>query len=102
MVVVDILGVIKLVPVAKDEPPVLAAYQLIVPAEAVALKTIVPVPHLLLLTVVIIGSETTVTVTCRLGVVTPDAVASIKKFVVEVKTGVVKTASSEILETSIV
>ena len=39
------LGVVKLVPVPSDEPPVELAYQLIVPAEAVAPKVTVPVPH---------------------------------------------------------
>ena len=46
MVDADILGVVKLVPVPKLVPPVKAAYQLIVPAEAVAPKPTVPVPHL--------------------------------------------------------
>ena len=41
------LGVVKLVPVAKLVPPVAAAYQLIVPALAAAVKATVPVPHLL-------------------------------------------------------
>ena len=35
----------KLVPVPKEAPPVEAAYQLIVPALAVAAKPTVPVPH---------------------------------------------------------
>ena len=39
-------GVVKLVPVPKDEPPVAAAYQLMVPADAVAARSTVPVPHL--------------------------------------------------------
>ena len=39
------LGVVKVVPVPKLAPPVEAAYQLIVPAEAVAPKPTVPVPH---------------------------------------------------------
>ena len=39
------LGVVKLVPVAKDVPPVEAEYQLIVPALAVAPKITVPVPQ---------------------------------------------------------
>ena len=42
----EILGVVKVVPVPKLAPPVAAAYQLIVPAEAVAPRTTVPVPHL--------------------------------------------------------
>ncbi len=43
---VVIPGVVKLVPVPSDEPPVEAAYQLIVPALAVAPNVTVPVPHL--------------------------------------------------------
>ena len=39
-------GVVKFVPVPSDVPPVGAAYQLIVPADAAALKLTVPVPHL--------------------------------------------------------
>jgi hypothetical protein len=38
-------GVVKEVPVPNDEPPVNAAYQLIVPAEAVAPNVTVPVPQ---------------------------------------------------------
>jgi hypothetical protein len=38
-------GVVKEVPVPNDEPPVDAAYQLIVPAEAVAPNVTVPVPQ---------------------------------------------------------
>jgi hypothetical protein len=38
--------VVKLVPVPRDAPPVGAAYQLIVPALAVAPRITVPVPHL--------------------------------------------------------
>ena len=45
MVVPEILGVVKLVPVASDEPPDDAAYQLIVPALAVAPNPTVPVPQ---------------------------------------------------------
>jgi hypothetical protein len=41
-----ILGVVKLVPVPSEPPPVEAAYQLIVPALAVAPNITVPVPHL--------------------------------------------------------
>ena len=41
------LGVVKLVPVAKLVPPVAVGYQLIVPALAAAVKATVPVPHLL-------------------------------------------------------
>ena len=39
-------GVVKLMPEAKDEPPVAAEYQLIVPAEAVAPSEAVPVPQI--------------------------------------------------------
>ena len=39
------LGVVKLVPVPSEEPPVSAAYQLIVPADAVASRLTVPVPQ---------------------------------------------------------
>ena len=40
------LGVAKLVPVPSEAPPVEAAYQLIVPALAVAPRVTTPVPHL--------------------------------------------------------
>jgi hypothetical protein len=40
------LGVVKLVPVPRNVPPVAAAYQFIVPALAVAPRMTVPVPHL--------------------------------------------------------
>ena len=43
--VLDILGVVKDVPVPNDVPPVTAAYQFNVPALAVAPKVTVPVPH---------------------------------------------------------
>ncbi len=43
--VVDILGVVNEVPVAKLVPPVEAAYQLIVPALALAPNITVPVPQ---------------------------------------------------------
>ena len=43
----DIDGVIKLIPVPKLAPPVAAAYQLIVPADAVAPNVTVPVPQTL-------------------------------------------------------
>src|SRR5512140_3150743 len=39
------LGVVNDVPVPRDAPPVAAAYQLIVPAEAVAPRVTVPVPQ---------------------------------------------------------
>ena len=42
MVVVEILGVVKLAPVPRAEPPEALAYQLIVPAEVEADNTITP------------------------------------------------------------
>ena len=44
--VLDILGVINDVPEPNDVPPVDAAYQLMVPDDAVAAKLTVPVEHL--------------------------------------------------------
>lgn len=41
----EILGLVKLVPVPNTIPPVAAAYQLIVPALVVAPKVTVPMPH---------------------------------------------------------
>jgi len=78
-VVVEILGVVKVIPVPKDVPPEAAAYQLIRPAEAVAPKVNVPVPHRLLGVVsVIVGIAFTVAITAVLdSVVHPLAVASI-------------------------
>ncbi len=68
----------KLVPVPKLEPPVAAAYQLMVPADAVAPNVTVPVPHVLLGVVpVMIGTEFTVAITAVLDpVVQPLFVAS--------------------------
>ena len=43
---VEILGVVKLVPVPNELPPIDAAYQLMIPDDAVAPSTTVPVPHL--------------------------------------------------------
>jgi len=40
------VGVVKLVPVPNEEPPVEDAYQLMVPTEAVAPRSTVPVPIL--------------------------------------------------------
>ena len=61
------LGVVKLVPVPSDAPPVEAAYQLIVPALAVAPSITVPVPHLDPGVVpVIVGMVLTVAVTAVL------------------------------------
>ena len=54
---------VKLVPVPKLAPPVAAAYQLMVPAEAVAPRVTVPVPQLLFGVVpVIVGTGLTVIV----------------------------------------
>jgi hypothetical protein len=45
-VVVEMIGVVKLVPVPTILPAVAASYQVKVPAEAVADKTAVPVPQI--------------------------------------------------------
>ena len=68
----------KLVPVPRDVPPVAAAYQLIVPALAVAPNVTVPVPHLEPGVVpVIVGIALTVAITAVLvAVVQPLIVAS--------------------------
>ena len=65
-------------PVANDEPPLEAAYQLIVPADAVAPKSTVPVPHREASVVPVIdGVAVTVAVTDVLdAVVHPPSVAS--------------------------
>ena len=47
MVVKAIDGVVKDIPVPRLVPPVAAAYQLMVPAEAVAPRVTVPVPQVL-------------------------------------------------------
>ena len=72
------LGVVNDVPVPRDEPPDDAAYQLIVPDEAVAPNVTVPVPHLEPGVVpVMVGIVFTVAVTAVLeAVVQPLAVAS--------------------------
>jgi len=72
------LGVVNDVPVPNDVPPEEAVYQLMVPAEAVAPKVMVPVPHRLLGVVpVIVGITYTVAITAVLDpVVHPLAVAS--------------------------
>ena len=74
----DIDGVIKLIPVPKLEPPVAAAYQLMVPADAVAPNVTVPVPQTLPgVDPVIVGIGLTVASTAVLDpVVQPFAVAS--------------------------
>ena len=68
----------KLVPVPSELPPVEAAYQLIVPALAVAPKVTVPLPHTELGVVpLIVGIAFTVATTAvLLAVVHPVAVAS--------------------------
>ena len=73
-----ILGVVKLVPVPSDVPPLEDAYQFIVPALAVAPSVIVPGPHLEPGVVpVIVGMVLMVAVTAvRVAVVQPLLVAS--------------------------
>jgi hypothetical protein len=75
---VEILGVVKLVPVPKLVPPVAAEYQLMVPADAVAPRVTVPVPQRLLGVVPdIVGIGFTVANTAvLLAVVHPISVAS--------------------------
>lgn len=56
-------GVVKEIPVPRAVPPLAAAYQLIVPAEAVAPKDTVPASHLAAVrTVWMVGNGLTVTV----------------------------------------
>ena len=58
------LGVVNDAPVANDVPPVKAAYQLIVPALAVAPNTAVPVPQRLAgVVAVMVGTAFTITAT---------------------------------------
>ena len=73
-------GVVKVVPVPREEPPVEAAYQLMVPAEAVAFRDTVPVLQRLAGVVpVMVGIVLTVATTAVLEVeVQPFAVASAK------------------------
>ena len=75
---VDMLGVVKLVPVPKLVPPVSAEYQLMIPADAVVPSVTVPVPQRLLGVVpVIVGIGFTVANTAVLtAVVHPISVAS--------------------------
>ena len=72
------LGVVKLVPVPRLAPPVDAAYQLMVPAEAVAPRVTVPVPQILPgVIVVMVGMAFTVAIMAdRVAVVQLFAVAS--------------------------
>lgn len=74
----EILGVVNDVPVPTEGPPVKCSYQLIVPADAVAPKVTVPVPHLEPFVVSVIeGIEFIVAVTAVLGLeVQPVNVAS--------------------------
>jgi hypothetical protein len=85
-------GVVKDVPVPREDPPDDAAYQLIVPAEVVAPKITVPVPQRVPGVVpVIVGIVLTVAVTeVRVPVVHPPDVASTKYCVVDEIDGVVK------------
>ena len=78
MVLEEIEGVVKLVPVPKEEPPVDAANQFKVPAEAVAPNTTVPVPQVEPGVVdVMVGTGFTVPVTAvRDNVVQPPLLAS--------------------------
>lgn len=89
--VVEILGVMKEVPVPKLVPPVGPAYQLIVPEEAVAPRVAVPEPQTLPGVVPVIeGIGFTVAMTAILDpVVQPFAVASTKYGVVVDILGVV-------------
>ena len=91
MVVDDMLGVVKLVPVPKLNPPVEAAYQLMVPAEAVADNITVPASQRAAGVVpVIVGVVLTVAITSVLeAVVQPLAVASTQYEVVADILGVV-------------
>lgn len=68
MVVDEMLGVVYEVPVPSEAPPDTAAYQFIVPADAVAPKVTVPVPQLEPGVVpVIVGPAVTVAATAVLG-----------------------------------
>ena len=57
------LGVVKEVPVCKEDPPLAAAYQSIVPADAVALRVTVPASQTAPLVVPVIVGAVEVTVT---------------------------------------
>jgi hypothetical protein len=60
MVVADIEGVVKEVPVPKDAPPEEAAYQLMVPADAVAVNPAVPAAHIVAPVPLTVGTSVTV------------------------------------------
>ena len=67
-------GVVKEVPVPNDIPPVEAAYQLIVPAEAVAPKIAVPDPQTDPgVVAMMVGIALTVAITAALAAVVPQA-----------------------------
>ena len=71
------MGVVKLVPVPNELPPVEAAYQLIVPPEEVAPRVTVPVPQREAgVEPVIVGVVFTVAVTAVLEAVVQVLVAS--------------------------
>lgn len=62
MVVADIEGVVNEVPEPSETPPVKAVYQLIVPAEEVAAKPVVPAAHIVApVEDVMVGTAVTVT-----------------------------------------
>ena len=64
------LGVVKEVPVPREEPPLEAAYQLMVPALAEAERPTVPVPHLAAgVVLLIVGMALTVATTAVLELV---------------------------------
>jgi hypothetical protein len=70
-------GVVKLVPVPNEEPPVDAAYQFNVPALAVAPSVTVPVPQREAgVVAVMVGVVLTVATTAVLAEVQPEFVAS--------------------------
>ena len=65
--VAEILGVVNVAPVPREVPPVAAAYQLMVPALAVAASLTVPVPQFAAgVVAVIVGITFTVAITAVL------------------------------------
>jgi len=65
-VVDELEGVVNVVPVPREAPPLMPAYQLMVPAEAVAPSATVPVPQRLAGVVpVIVGIVFTVAITAE-------------------------------------
>jgi len=91
-VVAVMLGVVKLVPVPNDAPPIAAAYQLMVPVEAEAPKVTVPASQRAAGVVVVIAGEVfmVATISVLALVVRLFAVASTKYEVVVLMPGVVK------------